>query len=497
VAPTPPAGPREWPWIVIPVLVGAALRIGEALRHSGLTMDSPLYVRMAEALARGRAPALGPAHYGYSALVALAGALIPGREWPGRTVSLIASVALVGLVFRLARTRLSAPWAGLAAMLVALHPLLIVYGSTIMTEPTFLALIVAALLLLERRRFGVAGLAFGAGYLVRPEAAVIALGGLASGRVGLRGAAAMLLGIALLVVPYLGWMRIEHGTWEITPKVALLRPQFHSVREAEWRLADEAARAREPKSLAERLKWAAPSISANYLPLLREHLWLLVQAWSWPLVLLSLGGLLAWRGPVLTPLVLPFVFPLLAIPLDMRFMQSCLPTLALSAAGAGATMVARSPAHARAASGAALSLAVAGVIACWLGQAGRGALAFDDGPMPALRLAGAWLHAHDPSDALVMDRKAYVPFFAGMRHLQLPNDDYDSTVEFALASGARYLVLEEYASNLRPQMRRLVTDPEFQAQESRLRLVYFRRDEPRTGVAIFEFVQDSTAGTRP
>ena len=122
----------------------------------------------------------------------------------------------------------------------------------------------------------------------------------------------------------------------------------------------------------------------------------------------------------------------------------------------------------------------------------RRARRFDDGPMPSLRVAGAWLHAHDPSDALVIDRKAYVPFFAGMRHLQLPGDDYDTTVEFARVSGARYVVLEEYATNLRPQMRRLASDPGFQALERRLKLVYFRRDEPHTGVAIFEVVRDSS-----
>jgi hypothetical protein len=481
----------------VPTLVAAALRLGIAASHSGLTMDSPLYVRMAESLARGQSPALGPAHYGYSALVALAGALIPGREWPGRTVSLIASLVLVVVVFGLARTRLSAPWAGFAAGLVAVHPLLIAYGSAIMTESTFLAIVTGALLLLERRRFLSGGLALGASYLVRPEAAVIALGVLLFGRVGWRGAASMTLGIALVTAPYLGWMRIAHGAWELTPKEGLLRPQFASPRQAEWRLEDEATRAREPKSIPERLVWAAPSIATHYVPLLRQHLRLLLQAWPWPLLVLSAGGLVAWRGAVLAPLLLPFVLPILAIPLDVRFMHSCLPALALTAAAAGSMLVARWPENARPVTWAALALAAAGMVACWLGPAGWRARRFDDGPMPSLRLAGTWLHAHDPSDALVMDRKAYVPFFAGMRHLQLPNDDYDTTVEFARARGVRYLVLEEYASNLRPQMRRLASDPDYQAREKRLRLVYFRRDEPHTGVAIFEVVPDSSGRTPP
>jgi 4-amino-4-deoxy-L-arabinose transferase-like glycosyltransferase len=475
------------------MLVAAALRLGSAARHSGLTMDSPLYVRMAEALAAGHAPVLGPAHYGYPALVALAGTLIPGRELPGRAVSLVASLALVAIVFRLARTRLSAPWAGLAAMVVALHPLLIAYGSAIMTESAFLALVTWALLLLERRRFLTGGLALGASYLVRPEAAVIALGGLLFGRPGWRGAASVVLGIAMVTGPYLGWMRIEHGVWELTPKVALLRPHFDSRRQADWRLGDEEARAREPRSVPERLVWAAPSIVTHYVPLLREHLRLLLQAWPWPLLLLSAWGLAAWRGVVLAPLLLPLAFPILELPLDVRFIQTCLPALALAAAGGGAMLAARWPGHARQAVSAVVALAVAGLVACWLGPAGWRVRQFDDGPILSLRVAAAWLHAYDPSDALVMDRKVYVPFFAGMRLLQMPDDDYETTVEYARARGARYLVLEEYASNLRPQMRRLASDPDFQALERRLRLVYFRRDEPHTGVAIFEVVRDSSA----
>ncbi|MGH7730198.1 MAG: hypothetical protein ACRENJ_03010 [Candidatus Eiseniibacteriota bacterium] len=203
---------------------------------------------------------------------------------------------------------------------------------------------------------------------------------------------------------------------------------------------------------------------------------------------------------MLAPPLLPFVFPILAIPLDVRFMQSCLPALAITGAAAASALVARWPAHARLTVPAVLVLAAAGLIACWSGPAGGRAIRFDDGPMRSLRVAGAWLQAYGPAGALVMDRKAYVPFFAGMNHLQLPDDDYDTAVEFARARGARFLVLEEYTSTLRPQMRRLVVDREFQARERRLRLVYFRRDEPRTGVAIFEVLPDSSrrsAGPSP
>ena len=62
--------------------VAALLRLWLATRNAGLTMDSPLYVHMAESLARGSLREIGPAHHGW-ALVALAGLLLPGRS-PGR-----------------------------------------------------------------------------------------------------------------------------------------------------------------------------------------------------------------------------------------------------------------------------------------------------------------------------------------------------------------------------------------------------------------------------
>ena len=91
-----------------------------------------------------------------------------------------------------------------------------------------------------------------------------------------------------------------------------------------------------------------------------------------------------------------------------------------------------------------------------------------------------------------MDRKAYVPFYAGMRHVQLGDDDYDTIVESAHATGVDYLVVEEFVANVfRPQLLPLLNDPDFRAAEGRLRLVYAERGTPGTGVAIFKVVPDT------
>ena len=118
--------------------------------------------------------------------------------------------------------------------------------------------------------------------------------------------------------------------------------------------------------------------------------------------------------------------------------------------------------------------------------------------MPQMRAAGVWLRENGRPGATVMDRKAYVPFFAGMRHVQLPDDDYDTILDYAVRTGVDYLVIEEYiVARLRPQLLGLVRDPAFRSRERRLRTVFMHRDSPYTGVVIFEVVRDSSARDSP
>src|SRR6185369_16064329 len=113
--------------LALPLAPAALLRLALAAGNSGLTMDSALYVRMAEDLLAGhRGPS--PAHHGYPALVALSSLVLPGREWPGRAISLVASLVLVAVAGWAARRRMPPALAWVPAMLVALHPLLAVYG---------------------------------------------------------------------------------------------------------------------------------------------------------------------------------------------------------------------------------------------------------------------------------------------------------------------------------------------------------------------------------
>lgn len=475
------SAPATW---LVPVLLALAVRLALLPTNAGVTMDSPLYVRMAAALAAGeRGPS--PAHHGYPALVALASLAIPGREWPGRAVSLVASLAVVALTWALARRRVDPRRAGLAACAVALHPLLAVYGGAIMTEASFLALALGGLLLAETGRPLAAGLVLGASYWIRPEAVVIAPLAALIAPGSWRERARLAAGALLAAAPYLLLLRWEQGWWSLTPKTALVTAAGGNAG-AEWRLADPAA-VPDTVGLVERLRDAGPAIAAGWLPGLARHGRRLLEAWPLPWLALSALALVrrdSWR-PALAPLACLFVYPLLSAPDDVRFAQIFVPALAvLAVAGAGPAWV-----RGRAARATVTLLALAGAALLATGPLPGRALRFDDGPMAAMRGAGAWLAARAPAGSVVMDRKAYVPFFAGLPHVQLPDDDLDTVLDHAVRSGVRYLVVEEYVTaSLRPQLAPLL-DPARLAGESRVRMVHVLRPAPGEGVAIFEVVR--------
>jgi len=494
---TRPAAPFFAVIAVAIVLLATLVRLGLATGNAGLTMDSPLYVSMADSLAKG-AKAVGPAHHGYPALVALAGLVLPGRELPGRAVSLLSGLVLVGLVYLVAR-RNAPPWAAaIAAGLTALHPLLAVYSGPIMTESTFLVLLLAALLALEHQRSLAAGLALGLSYVVRPEGLVVVIGAILLGGLRWRRAARIAAGFAMVAAPYVGYLSWERGAFTLTPKEALVHAPTPG-RSAEWRIQDPAnPPVAAAPTLFERFRQAAPGIAARYLPRLGGHLTRLSESWPWPLLLLSVAGLILRPGPVASPLLQLLVIPMLAVLPEPRFALLYLPSLAVLAAVGAAEWTARMPRR-RTAVALAIALAIlASVLSVWTGRAARHALHFDDGPMKEMRAAGAWLRARGVAGDVVMDRKAYVPFFAGMRHIQLPDDDYETILEYACRSGARYMVLEEYVvESLRPQLRPLLGDARFRDAERRLRPVFHVRGSPHSGVAVMEVVPAAAEGSRP
>ena len=473
--------------------VGALVRLWVVGRTSGLTMDSPLYVEMAERLGR-ILPPLGPAHHGYPALLAVAHAVIPDRETPGRVVSFVFGLGLIAVTWALARRRLSPPGAAVAAALVALHPLLALSSGTVMTEASFQTLTYAALLVLETGRTVAAAVAMGIAYWVRPEALVIALAALPA-LTPARRRAAWLLVFALAMLPEVALLSAERGTFTLTPKTNLVAASGAARDDAEWRMsaADSAAHAPRPP-LMERLRRELPAAAARYPDRLRGQLMRVDQTWPLPLMALSVLGACLRPGVLLAPLAILPVLPMLGVTPHLRYPQTLVPALAVYAAIGASWILGRLAPRGRAvqaAAAVALALVLAGGLAwCWRGPAGDAVRRSEDAPIRSLRKAGRWLATHGRPNALVMDRKPYVPFFAGMRHALMPDDDYDAIVRYAVTSGVDYLVMSEHVMwTMRRQFIPVMTDSAFRAREPRLRMIYGASDGPMTAVAIFEVVR--------
>ena len=215
-----PDRPDPIAWVG-PVLLAFGVRLFLAARTSGLTMDSALYVRMAEALRAGTHEP-SPAHHGYPILVALASVLLPGREWPARIVSWLASLALVVLVQQAARRRMGARAGWVAGLAVALHPLLAIYGVAVMTEAAFLALAFAGMMRLDRGAPRSGGALLGAAWWVRPEAAVLAPLAVMLAPLSRRARVVALAAALVVALPYTLVLRVEQGYWSLTPKTALV-----------------------------------------------------------------------------------------------------------------------------------------------------------------------------------------------------------------------------------------------------------------------------------
>ena len=173
----------------------------------------------------------------YPLLVGLSTLLFRDAEFAGRFVSVVAGSLLVVPAHRLMRRWYGVRVARVGAGLVALHPLLIYYSTVLLTEATYTLLftcgVVAGWSALKGRRarpYLLAGVAFGACYLLKPEAAgffllllgLIAcrkfLGSAYSFALATRNAFMAAAGFMLLAAPYLLYLRQQTGRWTLSGK---------------------------------------------------------------------------------------------------------------------------------------------------------------------------------------------------------------------------------------------------------------------------------------
>lgn len=234
--------------LLIILAVALVLRALCAILFNGeIDTEGTEYARIAENLLSGRGY-VGMATEGvqlvfpplFPLLIAGLSMLIGDPETAGRTINIIFGALLVLPVYGIAR-RLFDERVGLgAAALVAVHPYLVNFSTTVYCEPIYLTLLLAAVLAAmvasdrsDGRMLAAAGFFYGLAYLVRPEAAVFMLVGAVCfllqralvnrGLLRITGREVRLVGLmvvcfVLVAGPYIVWLSQQTGEFTLQTK---------------------------------------------------------------------------------------------------------------------------------------------------------------------------------------------------------------------------------------------------------------------------------------
>jgi 4-amino-4-deoxy-L-arabinose transferase-like glycosyltransferase len=468
-------GPRDVLGLGAIVAAGFLIRLGFLRTHQTIERDGVLYASVAEHLAEwGRLVDLrGTPHTfyppAYPALIAPVYLVVGDSHRAGQIVSLLAGTTLIALVFLLGRRVGGRPVGLIAAALAAIYPPLAHAAVSVHTESTYAVLLCLVLLvgreLVEQpgvKASLLAGGLVGAMYLTRPEGLLLAAvfaWALATwivrrepGRRVIARAVAFGVALAVLVVPYVVYLRETTGTWALTGKVA-------SYRVAESPEAREAvkfgpARARPWRGL----RTEVPLFAERYLRNFVRQEGVIVESVSLLAVMLAGVGLAAatpWRtGLAVEGVLLAAVLPLLLYPafeVVARWTEPYMVVLFVYCARGIGWIAgrARTPRPAPAIA-AALVLLLAVRYAPQLAIPLRYTAAFE--PVEQ-RAAGLWIRERFGSGSSVMCRVPEIAYYARARWVPLPYADIRGLVDAARRERATFLVIDEpHTRGLRPEL---------------------------------------------
>lgn len=461
------------------LIVAFVLRLAVARAATLIEVDGAYWAGLARALMQGdwthglsaAWPPLYPAlTAGAARVLELAGAAPTPTtlEWAARLVSVLCGTLLLLPLGAIARRFLPGRWDLVVMGLAAVHPRLVEYSASALSESAFTLLLVtgAAGLVVAtegagggRKRIAAVsgGAALGLSFLVRPEGLLLGAGlaavAMFARRSRIRSTVAFAGAMVLVALPWLLFLHAGTGTWTLGEKGAY---NF-------WRAHRDvyAQHFPPPVTLASRVN-DSPAIAPRAAPgelhlreflsaepgaivatTLRNLATLVVSTLpvtiGWPVALLAIAGVVFAR-PVPWPLALLLFAPLVDAPftVDRRLLVPIVPFALLPAAGA---LAAFARARGVKLAGAVTLLLGIGLAAYAAGLAGRMERA------PEQRAAGEWLRARQRgrTPPVVMARKPQVAFYANGWIADLPTTR-DSILADARRIGADVLVADARAA---------------------------------------------------
>jgi 4-amino-4-deoxy-L-arabinose transferase-like glycosyltransferase len=536
----------DWLALALLVSLGIAVRFYSTMAPRVVWGDEPYYLWIGQSLWAGNglnAMGYSAAHFPplFPALVGGV-ALITGNLQSASNLIFVLSGALLAVpLYALARAIYSRTAAWMVGMTVVLYPALttgvLTWGT--MTEPIYLLWIGIAIYALYQaldrqpmhwRDVALLGLALGLAYLTRTEAlvffvtacALLLIGRLARrDRVGpLLGRVGLVVAVFLLVaLPYLLYMRSATGQWSLTGAAGMAFSTMTGLAENDPAAFDRATWALDqasgevylfaPSSEGESLTDTLLADPVGALRRLRNGLsdtaglLFSIKLAPWALAALAFLGLFAqpWpprrlRGEL--ALLASLAAPASYIPffVETRYLAGILlPAMVWIGAGAwilglwlaGTVQALRqrpiaAPAQRGLLAAPALLLAV---LLLALGPQVHSAMQRTRSFQPGHLAAAAELAASGaPADAVVMSRYPAIAFHAGTRWAATPAEDWPAVLAYARQRDARYLAIDGWEAQLRPQLAFLLT-PSLAPPELRY-LATVDSDDP---VVLYEFVQ--------
>ncbi len=457
--------PRPVMVCVLAVTLSVALAAAAWQRVNPVTPDSCNYMAGGTAVLHGQ-PYLNIRDDpqltfppGYPALIAAALVVVGDAELAGRLVSMTASLGCIVLVYLLG-ARLAGWQAGAAAsLLMALLPMRIRIATVVWSESAYLALLLVAILVLwrwlERGGWGWAvdgGLLAGAAYLVRPEGMLLVglavlLAWIIPTSKPRRSAQPLgvIVGFAVISVPYVLFLHSHTGEWELTHKTQV------NIRVAEARSVGTPIQQmyhldKDDGVVTSGGASGTPSLAGRALRNARG-IWLRLPLLASPLVFLfgALGLIALVRARAPSPGVLtlgltlasPLVF-LLPFFWEDR-MLTCPGTLLALLAAVGVFRAAEYVRPAARDRVAWLVVMLVGVV--MIGQTIRaGQVGGHMHPRTATTI-GRWIANEFPERSVMVSRLAVASYYANKIQRPLPYEELAGVIAYARTCGASLLLL--------------------------------------------------------
>jgi hypothetical protein len=469
-----PAAER-WSWVALGAIVVVALawRALGALAIVYPSVDGVNYMTIARTLVRDGSLMFSTFPPGWPSIISLPLFLV-GADEPmvllrtAQAANVVLGTVAVVLAYLAARRPLGRIGALLLAAFVAFLPDLVITATTDLSEPSYLAVLLAGWWALRTRRDWATGLLFGFAYLIRPEALIVLLG-----VVALRSARdhrlhwKPLVGAAVFVVPFVLFVHRATGVWALSSKGVFL---------------DRAVEDRGPVELLTGWFTNAGAFLGELPPIV-----------GWPVVVLAVWGAVRWRGPELLALLPVLIVPLFSFRMDPRFWMPLVPFVAWLAVAGGRDLVGRIGAARPRGLAAAVLVVVAVVGTAIAARPDFFRVGLNLEAYSGMRAAGAWLAENSDPDAVVVGYKPYVAFWSGRDFHRLPErDDAESTVDRIRELGHEYLVVNRAVVRaLTPQLAPLISsDPLEPSLARKVVLVHVSNvdDDPRQITAIYRIV---------